>query len=121
MQMVAKSLINDVDVIFAGNDNTIASAFDTLAAVSEDAGVPIISGVEDMVEKGALAGLASSQKEMGLESAKYGIRILEGESPATLPIKFLDDFTFVYNGQSAEKLNIKLPESLTKEGKDLSK
>lgn len=121
MQMVAQSLVNDVDVIFAGNDNTIASAFDTLAAVAEEAGVPIITTVEEMVGKGALAGLVLSQKQIGIENAQYGIKVLEGASPSTLPIKFMDDFIFVYNSQTAENLDIELPESLTKDGQDLSK
>lgn len=121
MQMVAQSLVGDVDVIFAGNDNTIASAFNTLAEVADNAGVPIITTVEEMVEQGALAGLVLSQKDIGIQNAEYGIQILEGADPATLPVKFMDDYLFVYNYNTAENLEITLPENLTSEGVDLSK
>lgn len=120
MQMVAQSIASEVDVIFAGNDNTIASAFDTLAEVADGAGVPIITTVEEMVGQGALAGLVLSQKDIGIQNAEYGIEILEGADPATLPIKFMDNYLFVYNGNTAETLNIDLPESLTRDGIDLS-
>lgn len=120
MQMVAQSIASEVDVIFAGNDNTIASAFDTLAEVADGAGVPIITTVEEMVGQGALAGLVLSQKDIGIQNAEYGIEILEGADPATLPIKFMDNYLFVYNGNTAETLNIDLPESLITDGIDLS-
>ncbi|MBG9988237.1 ABC transporter substrate-binding protein [Aerococcaceae bacterium DSM 111176] len=120
MQMVAQSIASEVDVIFAGNDNTIASAFDTLAEVADGAGVPIITTVEEMVGQGALAGLVLSQKDIGIQNAEYGIEILEGADPATLPIKFMDNYLFVYNGNTAETLGIELPETLTEDGIDLS-
>jgi putative ABC transport system substrate-binding protein len=55
-----RNLIGKVDVIYANTDTTVAAAFESLAQVSYDAKIPLISADTNDVPRGALAALGLS-------------------------------------------------------------
>lgn len=120
MQLVAENLAGQVDAIFVGSDNTIASAFETLLDATDKVGVPIFTTVDVFVQQGALSAVAINQGDIGVQAAKMGIEVLNGANPGELPIQFVEKLVAVYNSETASKLNIKISEDLKAELKDLS-
>lgn len=120
MQMVAQSLVNEVDAIYVGSDNTIASAFETLVDVSDAAGIPVYTGVEVMVEQGALAGVAMSQKQIGIQAADFLQKLLDGANISETAVEYVSDLTTVVNSETAERLGLTLPEDVLGEATDLA-
>ncbi|HFI0463864.1 TPA: ABC transporter substrate binding protein [Streptococcus suis] len=120
MQLVAESLAGEVDAIFVGSDNTIASAFETLVDATDAAGVPIYTTVDVFVKQGALAAVAINQGDIGTQAAALAVKVLEEGNPGQNPIEFVKDKVAVYNKATADRLGLELSEDLTKDLKDLS-
>ncbi|MDT2767528.1 ABC transporter substrate binding protein [Globicatella sulfidifaciens] len=110
MQLVAENLAKQVDAIFVGSDNSIASSIDTLLDVTDKAGIPVFTTIDSFVEKGALSAIAINQKSIGIQSAEMGIDILKGQNPAEMPIQLVTNKQPVYNYETAEKLGITIDE-----------
>lgn len=110
MQLVSENLAKQVDAIFVGSDNSIASSIDTLLDVTDKAGIPVFTTIDTFVEKGALAAIAINQKSIGVQSAVMGVDILIGQNPADMPIQLVENKQPVYNFETAEKLGIKIEE-----------
>lgn len=119
MQLVAQNLSGQVDAIYVGSDNTIASAFETLVDATDAAGIPIFTTVDVMVEQGALSAVAINQKDIGLLGAEVAKFIIDGEEAGNVPVHFLDNLQAVVNFETAERLNIEIDEALKSEVQDV--
>lgn len=120
MQLVAENLASDVEAIFIGSDNTIASAIDTLLDITDQAGIPVFTTVDRFVSQGAVSAVAIQQKEIGLQSAQMAVDVLKGATPATTPVQSIENLRKVYNSKAAEKLNISISDDVKKSLEDLS-
>ena len=121
MALVAEELASKSQAIFIPTDNTIASSISTLLDVTDKAKIPVLPTYEKAVKEGALLSVAISQTNIGKQSADLGLKIIDGTKISDLPIEFAKETVKVYNGQTAEKLGIKLPSDLSSQFKDLSK
>ena len=107
MQKVAKSIVPEVDAMYVGSDNTIASAFDTLLKVTEETGKPIFSPVEPMIQQGAYGGLAIEQKEIGTRTAEFLINIYENDlNISKQAVEFMDTYKEIINPKTEAKFKI---------------
>lgn len=113
MQLVAENLASQVDAIFVGSDNTIASAFENLVNVTDQAGIPVFTTVDTFVAQGALSAVAINQKDTGLLTAEVAADVLEGAETKDYPVRFLEDLQPVVNFETAERLGIELSDELT--------
>lgn len=120
MQLVAENLASQVDAIFVGSDNTIASAFETLLDATDKAEVPIVTTVDVFVKQGALSAVAINQGDIGIQAAKMAVEVLNGATAGELPIQFVEKVVAVYNSDTAEKLLIEVSDELKAELTDLS-
>ncbi len=115
VQQVVQSLVGNVDAIYAPTDNMIASSFATVALVTTPNKIPVICGEEGMVSGGGLATYGINYYELGLQTAKMAVDILEnGKKPADMPIQYLEKCDFSYNKEVAEELGIEIPADLVK-------
>lgn len=121
MALVAEELASKSQAIFIPTDNTIASSISTLLDVTDKAKIPVLPTYEKAVKEGALLSVAISQTNIGKQSADLGLKIIDGTKISDLPIEFAKETVKVYNGQTADKLGIKLPSDLSSQFKDLSK
>lgn len=120
MQMVAEMLSAEVDAIYVGSDNTIASAFETLLDATDRMDIAVFPSVDIMVAQGGLAALAINQADLGLQAAKMGLAVLDGEAISEMPVQFVEKLRLVYNSDSAERLGIEIPAELKDQLEDLS-
>lgn len=119
MQLVAQTLASEVDAIYVGSDNTIASAFETLLDATDAAGIPVFTTVDVMVGQGALSAVAINQKDIGLLAADVAKEIIDGANPGETPVQFLEELQSVINFETADRLGIEVPEELASEVMDI--
>lgn len=120
MQLVAQSLANEVDAIYVGSDNTIASAFETLLDATDAAGIPVFTTVDVMVGQGALSAVAINQKDIGLLAADVAKEVIDGANPGETPVRFLEELQPVINFETAERLGIEIPEEVASKVMDIN-
>lgn len=119
MQMVAENLSSQVDAIYVGSDNTIASAFETLLDATDRMDIAVYPSVDNMVEQGGLAAVAINQADLGIEAARIAIQVLNGTSIGDIPIHFVENLRLVYNSDTAERLNVEISVDLVSTLEDL--
>lgn len=119
IQMVAENLASQVEAIYVGSDNTIASALGNLLEITDQAGIPVFTTVDNFVAEGALSALAINQHETGLLAAREAVKVFEGTPVGELPIAFLENLQAVVNYETADRLGIEIPEEVQGELVDI--
>ncbi len=115
IQMVASNLAQQVDAMFIGADNNIASSFETLLDATDAENIPVFSTIELMISQGALGGVAIDQKQIGYQAGVLAKEIIDGKEPHEIPVQFVEDLQTLINPETLKTLNIELPESLKDE------
>lgn len=108
---VAQSIIGSAQAIYIPNDNTIVSALEGVLRVAKNK-LPVYAADPDSVQKGCLAATALSQYNIGRETGKVAARVLQGESPDSIPIVIPTKVETVINGKAADSLGIVIPNDL---------
>lgn len=114
IQQVTQSLCQKVDVIYSPTDNMIAAGMPLVAKIAIENKKPVICGEEGMVTAGGLATYGINYYELGKQSAKMAVEILNGKKPATMPIQYLDTCDFVSNAETAKAIGVTIPADLLK-------
>ena len=113
IQQVTQSLCGKVDVIYTPTDNMIAAGMALVAQVANENGIPTIVGEEGMVNAGGLATYGINYYELGKQTAKMAVEILEGKNtPAKMPVQYLDSCDLKVNEETAKILGITIPADL---------
>ena len=115
VQQTAQSMLDKVDVIYVPTDNIIASAMPVLTKITTPAGIGIITGEEGMLKGGGLATVGVDYYNLGRIAGDMGADILQGKAqPQNMAIRFQTEFKAKINASVAEKLGVKIPDSLAK-------
>lgn len=115
VQMAARSLAPNVDAFYSSIDNTVLAAISSLVKVSNQYKKPIIAGESDSVKQGAIATLGTNYYEIGVESGKLAVKILNGANPGDLSV-ISDAKTDLYlNIKSLKSLGIKIPKEIERQ------
>lgn len=112
IKTTASVMTGKVDAIFVPQDNTIASAFPTVISEANLANIPVYSSVDSMVKQGSIATISQSQYQLGRETAKVVIQLLERKKVADVPVNIINTGTPTLNLQAAKDLGIKIPQDL---------
>lgn len=113
----AQSLVRKSDIFFAPADNTVLSALDAYLKVAKQYHIPLFVGDEGSVEKGGVATYGPDYYELGIETGRLGVRILNGESPSDLSVAVPTSGTLVVNKNSSQFFNLVFPDSLLMQAK----
>lgn len=106
-------LSEKVDIIFAPNDNSVASSMPAIAKSAIEKKIPIYTGADSMVMDGGFATVGIKYEELGKETANMIDRVLKGDKISSIPVKvFKDDLTIFINEDTMNKLGITLPREL---------
>lgn len=110
----ARSLVGKVDVIYTNTDNNVVSAYEALVKVGIDAKIPLVASDTDSVVRGAIAALGINYYDLGLQTGKLVVRILEGENPGDIASETSDNVDLFVNLDAAKKQGVELDEALIK-------
>ncbi|MEM6338825.1 MAG: ABC transporter substrate-binding protein [Pseudomonadota bacterium] len=108
----AVKLSSLVDAIFVSNDNTALSAFKTIVRAANSVSIPVFVSDTDIVKDGAVAALGPNQYDLGLQTAKMIVDVLEGREIDTTPVEFPKKVDLYLNPNAAEKVGVKIPKDL---------
>lgn len=113
VQQVVTSLAEEVDGIYIPTDNTMASTMATIGEIAKNYQLPVVAGAAEMVEVGGLATYGINYEDLGRQTARMALRILEdGENPGEMAVEISDHLELVINEEMAEALGID-PASIT--------
>lgn len=106
VQQTLSNLATNSDAIYIPTDNVLSATAATVGEIAKDNNVPIVPGSTDMVENGGLTTLGIDYYNLGKQTAKLAVSILEGEEPSNLPVESTEDFDLVINEEMAEAIGI---------------
>jgi putative ABC transport system substrate-binding protein len=113
----ARTLIGKVDAIYTNTDNNVVSAYEALVKVGNDARIPLIAADTDSVKRGAVAALGVDYRDLGLQTGRQVVRILQGEAPGAIASETSGKLELVLNAGAAKKQGATLPPELRKTAK----
>lgn len=109
----AQSLVNHVDAIFIGNDNTVVSGLEALVKTCLEAKKPLFMSDPDSVDRGALAAYAYDQQQIGKQVGSMVAQVLKGKNPGGMAVETPTDLKLSINPHTAEKLKVTCKQATT--------
>ena len=106
-------LAGDADCISNMTDNTVVN---NLPVVLEKAGarnIPVFGSEEEQVGNGCIASAGIDYIELGKKAGAMAARVLKGENISGMPYETITESKITVNPAAAEKLGIRIPESVT--------
>ena len=108
----ARSLVGKVDVIYTNTDNNVVSAYEALVKVGNDRKIPLVASDTDSVKRGAIAALGVNYRDLGRQTGRMVVRILEGEKPGDIKTQTSSNLQLFLNEAAAKKQGVMLSEEL---------
>ncbi len=104
-----------VDAIFLPTDNVLANAAAQVHSTNIDGyNIPIVCGESGMNDACGVATYGISYYSLGEEAAVLAYQILvEGKSPANIPVTFAKDIELTVNTQVASEIGFTIPAAVT--------
>ncbi|MFN3648950.1 MAG: ABC transporter substrate-binding protein [Armatimonadota bacterium] len=112
VQQAAQSLVEEVAAVCIPGDNTVQAALDALVGPAQKARVPVVAGNPAWIEQGMLACLGPDFRNAGKEAGEMVAAVLNGESPAGMPIRETEKQELLLNRKVATALGIAFSEAL---------
>ncbi len=113
LQTAVETLISkDVDALYTGNDNSIASAMSTYIDIAYEYGIPVYCGADSMVADGGFATIGVDYVQLGRQVAQLVLRIAAGEQPQDIPYETLSEYAKFVNLQAAGRIGLTLGEDV---------
>ncbi|MDO4519213.1 MAG: ABC transporter substrate-binding protein [Eubacteriales bacterium] len=106
MQAAAALIDEEVEAVFTPTDNTVMKAELAIYESFAEAGIPHYAGADSFALNGAFCGYGVNYANLGTETAKMVIEILNGADPASTPVKTFDNGIVTINTEIAEEIGI---------------
>lgn len=106
VQQAAQALMGQVDAVFVPNDSMIQSAMSLVTEAAREAKVPVYGSSAVMVESGAFATIAVSDREIGAMTAEMTKEYLDGKAVTEIPSIVVPASSTVINQTTADALDI---------------
>jgi ABC-type uncharacterized transport system substrate-binding protein len=87
-ESVASLIGRGVQAIWVGGDNTVLSSLDAVIAPARSASVPVFTSIPGSAARGALFDFGADYYRVGESVGRLAGRVLDGESPAEMPILY---------------------------------
>jgi len=113
----AQSLVGKVDVFYAPTDNNVISAFEGIVKVAQQAKIPVVAGDTDAVTRGAVAALGLNYYDIGRQTGKIVVRVLQGEAAGRIASQTSTNLDLHVNPGAALKQGVTLSDELVKSAK----
>ncbi|HLN64757.1 MAG TPA: ABC transporter substrate-binding protein [Symbiobacteriaceae bacterium] len=79
-----------------------------VAAELERLGIPVMGPLDLEGDAGLLAAYGTSMRDQGIQSARFVVKVLRGQSPAAIPVETPDNPALVVDMRVARRLGIRL-------------
>lgn len=107
VQQVLTTLAQDVDGLYIPTDNTLASTAATVGKIAMEYQLPVVAGSAEQVEAGGLATYGINYEDLGRQTAKMALQIIEeNKKPEDISVETSDSLELVINEEMAEALGI---------------
>ena len=117
--MAARSLEGKVDMIYTSTDNNVVSAYESLYQVAKESKIPLIASDTSSVERGAIAALGVNYYELGRETGKIVVRILNGEKAGAIPVYTPQNLDLYVSPKHAKEEGITLSQAVIDKAKEV--
>jgi putative ABC transport system substrate-binding protein len=117
--MAARSLEGKVDMIYTSTDNNVVSAYESLYQVAKESKIPLIASDTSSVERGAIAALGVNYYDLGRETGKIVVRILNGEKAGAIPVYTPKVLDLYVSPKHAKEQGITLPQAVIDKAKEV--
>ncbi len=117
----AQSLVGRVDAIYIPTDNTVVSAIQSVVKVAEENDLPLIVGESNSVESGGLATVGINYYQLGKQTGRMAVEVLNGADPAVMPIEYQKETDMMINLKAAKEMGVQIPEKLIEEAEEVIK
>ena len=101
-----------IDAICQLPGNLTASAFPTIAEAARRSGLPLFGFQTSAAEAGAHLVVARDYRDGGAAAARLAVRIMRGESPASIPFEPASETKLVANVEAARAIGLRIPETV---------
>lgn len=109
----AVEALGTVDAIYVPTDNMVVSGIASLVSLANSRQIPVIAAESGTVEGGAAATLGIDYHELGRQTGKMALRILQQDAdPASMAVETADEFTYVVNEDAAAAQGITIPAAI---------
>ncbi len=109
------SLVKDIDGFFSITDNMISSSVAVVAKKLEENKIPSFAAEQGPVEGGILMTDGIDYEKLGREAAIMAKEIMEGKSPAEIPVYFETETKMSVNKKVAEALGLNIDQEIFKD------
>ena len=103
---ITQDLAGRVDALFLSSDNTVIGGVAAVVKVAAEHKIPLYAGDSGTVEKGAVAAVSVSYAELGTETGRLVVRILNGEK--NIPTVVAKGSDVYVNKKAAELMGVTL-------------
>lgn len=117
------NLIRIVDALWMIVDKSINSTFSRTNLILEGFrnNIPVMGLSENYVRAGAAIAVSADYMTVGMQTGKLAIQILNGESPAEIPIEYPQKLNIYINEKIIDGIGLKIPTTILKKVIKISK
>ena len=110
--LAAQSLIGRVQAIYITTDNTVVSALESVVDVAKSQRIPLLVADPSSLERGALVCTGFDYYDHGRMTGELVLKILQGASPADLPVEYQKGTQLWLNLDMAEEIGFSFPQAI---------
>jgi len=110
--LAAQSLIGRVQAIYITTDNTVVSALESVVDVAKSQGIPLLVADPSSLERGALVCTGFDYYDHGRMTGELVLKILQGASPADLPVEYQKGTQVWLNLDMAGEIGFSFPQAI---------
>ena len=110
--LAAQSLIGRVQAIYVTTDNTVVSALESVVDVAKSQGIPLLVADPSSLERGALVCTGFDYYDHGRMTGELVLKILQGASPADLPVEYQKGTQVWLNLDMAGEIGFSFPQAI---------
>jgi putative ABC transport system substrate-binding protein len=107
-----RGLAGQVDAVLLPVDNLLMENPDLVSAAAAAQGRPVVACDAASVEKGAVAGVSVTFRDVGRAAGERAVRVLRGEAAGSIPVAVLREGGVTLNARAACRARVQLPTPL---------
>ena len=112
--VVLSHVIQKCEAMYLTGSSIVGDTLPTIIDLTSKAKIITFSHLDDIVEKGALLGLAANHVELAKLAATKAAKVLRGAKPSSIPIEPLKNLDVIINMKTLKATGIELPAEFRK-------